>query len=84
MSLDPCVSNIHVIKTKTDFWAQDDAKICQTTTQVLVVLSDVKLENTNLHLYNQGVKGQNFLFYIPNPFFHNKKNVEKISFYKNF
>ena len=69
--------NIHVIKSKTDFWAQDNAKIFQTTTKILVVLSDVKLENTNLHLYNQGVKGHNFLFYIPNPFFHNNKNVEK-------
>ena len=49
--------NIHVIKSKTDFWEQDNAKIFQTTTEILVVLSDVKLENTNLHLYNQGVKG---------------------------
>ena len=53
---------IDVIQTKKNifFWAQDDAKICQTTTQVLAVLSDMKLENTNLHLYNLDIKGQNF------------------------
>ena len=52
--------NIHVIKSKTDFWEQDNAKIFQTTTEILVVLSDVKLENTNLHLYNLDIKGQKF------------------------